>query len=259
MISKELENTLWEAIELYKNSSFISDDPIQIPHSFRNPRDIELSGFFTAIISWGQRKTIINNAKRMMELMDYSPYDFIVNGSTSDFKSLYQFKHRTFNGDDFIFLVNRIKKLLQDYNTLETIFFGSINEKPKILTVEDALNNFRRLIFSEGDNRTSKHIASPLKNSACKRLNMFLRWMVRKDEIDFGIWSAISPSNLLMPLDIHVINSTKRLDILPNLKSNWQGCNELTNVFKEIHPEDPVVFDFALFGLGVEKQGYKGS
>ena len=259
MISKELENTLWGAIELYKNSSFISDDPIQIPHSFTNPRDIELAAFFTAIISWGQRKTIIKNAKRMMELMDYSPYDFILNASIADHKSLRKFKHRTFNGDDFIFLISRLNNLLHEYKTLENIFFEPLRKQANILTVENALNNFRQLIFTSGENRTTKHIASPLKNSACKRLNMFLRWMIRKDEIDFGIWTAVSPSELLMPLDIHVINSTKKLNILPDLKSNWRGCNELTQVFKKIHPEDPIVFDFALFGLGVEKQGYKGS
>jgi len=259
MISKELEYTLWEAVQLYKNSSFISDDPIQIPHLFNNPRDIELAAFFTAIISWGQRKTIINNAKRMMEIMDYSPYDFILNSSPSEQQSITQFKHRTFNGEDFMFLIIRLRKLLKQHHTLENVFFNSIKKDSRILTVESALINFRHLIFSDGENRTTKHIASPLKNSACKRLNMFLRWMVRKDEIDFGVWKAISPSELLMPLDIHVVNSTKKLSILPNLKSNWHGCNELTQLFKNIYPEDPIIFDFALFGLGVEKQGCKGS
>ncbi len=258
MISKELEDTLWGAIEIFKKPSFINDDPIQIPHSFTNPRDIELSGFFTAIISWGQRKTIIKSAKQMMEFMDYSPYDFIINSSIHEKRYLSNFKHRTFNGEDFIFLINRLQNLLVEYGTLENIFFLKISKSTNKLSIEQALVNFRKLIFSEGETRTKKHIASPLKNSACKRLNMFLRWMIRNDQVDFGIWNAIPTSELLMPLDIHVINSTKRLEILPNLKSNWMGCQALTQVFKEIHPEDPVIFDFALFGLGVEKQGYNG-
>lgn len=251
-LDSRLTELLWDAAKFYNEPGFIENDPILIPHSFNNERDIELAGFFTALIAWGQRKTIISNSQEIMRRMDDSPYDFILNASEQDKRSLEGFVHRTFNEFDLIFLVNRLGELLIEHQTLERIFFVDPTS-----SVENALIQFRKTIFlgTEFTNRTQKHIATPEKNSACKRLNMYLRWMVRpNDGVDFGIWKTIKPSILKMPLDTHVIRVVHELGILNALKGNWQGCIELTEIFSQIHPEDPVFFDFALFGMGVNNR-----
>jgi len=253
-LDAHLIETLWEAASYYNEPGFIENDPIQIPHSFTDARDIEIAGFFTALISWGQRKTIINSAKNLFLRMDNAPYDFIVNSSIDDQKSLIAFSHRTFNDFDLILLVNQLKRLLIEDKTLENVFFEGGKQ---IKTVEMSLVNFHKKLFSttEPKCRTMKHIATPIKNSACKRLNMFLRWMVRPaDGVDFGIWNTVNPSVLKMPLDTHVIRVTEELGIMSKLKSDWKGCVDLTRIFQEIHPEDPVFFDFALFGIGVNNR-----
>jgi len=251
-IDSHLVETLWDAANFYNEPSFIENDPILIPHLFTNERDIELAGFFTAIIAWGQRKSIISNAKELLKRMDDSPYDFIVNSSEDEKQSLKGFVHRTFNDIDLIFLVNRLSVLLKEYSSLERIFFNDPS-----FSVESALIHFRNTIFlSDSESkRTEKHIATPEKNSACKRLNMYLRWMVRpNDGVDFGIWKSVNPSILKMPLDTHVIRVVHELGIMTQLKGDWKGCIGLTQIFSEIHPSDPVFFDFALFGMGVNNR-----
>ncbi len=252
IIDTRLLETLWDAAKFYNEPGFIENDPILIPHLFNDARDIELAGFFTALIAWGQRKTIISKAKELMLRMDNSPYEFILNSSQGDQKALMGFVHRTFNDVDLIFLVNRLGELLREYNSLENIFFIESTS-----TIEQTLIQFRRTMFANNldSNRTQKHIATPEKNSACKRLNMFLRWMVRpNDGVDFGIWKKINPSILKMPLDTHVIRVVQELGIISDLKGDWKGCLELTNIFSQIHPSDPVFFDFALFGMGVNNR-----
>lgn len=251
-LDSRLVETLWDAAKFYNEPRFIEDDPILIPHLFTNERDIELAGFFTALIAWGQRKTIISNAKELMRRMDNSPYEFILNATEGDRRSLDGFVHRTFNDVDLIFLVNRLGGLLKDSQTLENLFFYDSTQ-----TVEKALIDFRKKLFSNSSdsNRTLKHVATPEKNSACKRLNMYLRWMVRpNDGVDFGIWKSVNPSILKMPLDTHVIRVVQELDILSDLKGDWKGCLQLTDIFSQIHPFDPVFFDFALFGMGVNNR-----
>lgn len=251
-LDSRLVESLWDAANYYNEPGFIENDPILIPHSFSNERDIELAGFFTAIIAWGQRKSIIKNAKELLVRMDDSPYDFILNSTEDDQKSLRGFVHRTFNDVDLIFLVNRLGQLLKESRSLEHVFF-----KDPSYSVESALINFRENIFSSEfeSKRTEKHIATPQKNSACKRLNMYLRWMIRpNDGVDFGIWKTVDPSILKMPLDTHVIRVVHELGIMHQLKGDWKGCLSLTEIFSEIHPSDPVFFDFALFGLGVNNR-----
>lgn len=251
-LDSRLIESLWEAAHFYNEPGFIENDPILVPHLFKNERDIELAGFFTALIAWGQRKSIISKSRELLIRMDDSPYDFILNATEDDQKSLKGFIHRTFNDDDLIFLVKRLACLLRENETLEKIFFVSSDT-----SVEEALIQFKKKIFSDisSPNRTQKHIASPEKQSACKRLNMFFRWMVRpNDGVDFGIWKTVQPSILKMPLDTHVIRVVHELNIIRNLKGNWKGCLRLTDIFSNIHPNDPVFFDFALFGMGVNNR-----
>jgi len=250
MIDNKTVNLLWTYVEKYNHVDFIENDPISIPYRYKNARDIEISAFFTALISWGQRKTIIKNATHLMELFDDRPYEFVLNASNSELKTAAKFVHRTFNGDDLLFLIERLRIHLKDAESLESLFFGKENSP----SVQSGLERFYALIFAENaTHRTKKHISTPTKKSACKKLNMFLRWMVRNDGIvDFGIWQNIHPSELKIPLDTHVIRISNMLEITPNLKSNWQDCLLLTSQLAEIHPNDPVIFDYALFGMGVD-------
>lgn len=250
MNTHDLKDFLNEKVELYNNPKFIETDPIQVPHAFTKKEDIEISGFLTATIAWGNRKSIINNAKRMMELLDHAPFDFIINHSQSDLEALIPFVHRTFNGEDFIQFIKSLNHIYTNYNGLENVF--STNTLSKNL--QFSIHKFKSIFF-EIDHlpRTQKHISDPLKNSAAKRINMFLRWMVRQDHagVDFGIWKSISPSLLSCPLDVHSGNVARKLGLLTRKQNDAKALTELDHHLRELDPTDPVKYDFALFGLGV--------
>ncbi|MDQ6755483.1 MAG: TIGR02757 family protein [Bacteroidota bacterium] len=242
-------------VEEYNQPSFIQSDPICIPHLFSKKQDIEIAGFFAAIFAWGNRKTIINKSKELMQLMDYAPHQFITQHKEDDLKNFIEFKHRTFNTTDLLYFLKFLKHHYTKNKSLESAFFNyKLSGQPNSI-VEDALNYFCNYFFSLYDApvRTYKHIASPLKNSTCKRLNMFLRWMIRKDDkgVDFGIWKKISPSELICPVDVHVARVAKHFNLLNRNITDWKAALELTDNLRTLDKNDPVKYDFALFGLGV--------
>lgn len=241
--------------ELYHRPDFIAKDPILLPHKFSKKEDIEIIGFFVALIAWGQRVSIIKSGERLIELFHQSPYDFIVNHKDKDLKQCLTFVHRTFNGDDLLSLIAYLKYLYTEKKGLEGAFAEGLTKNHK--TVETALIGFREG-FEKSEfalHRTLKHIASPAKGSACKRLNMYLRWMVRQDSkgIDFGIWKSISPAQLICPLDVHVLNQAAALGLIKEGKGDWKTAVELSNKLRKYDPKDPVKYDFALFGKGVNE------
>lgn len=237
----------------YNQLSFITADPISIPHQFSKKQDIEIAAFFTATIAWGQRKTIITNASRLMEWMDNAPHDFILNHQEKDLKRFLDFKHRTFNATDTLYFIEFFKNYYSKNESLETAFSQHLNKKAA--TTENAIAGFHELFFSLEDfpHRTKKHVATPIRKSTCKRINMFLRWMVRKDKsgVDFGIWSNIKPSQLLIPLDVHVDRVARNLGLIYRAQTDWETVLELTENLQSFDAKDPVKYDFALFGMGV--------
>ncbi len=253
-----LKDFLDEKVLLYNRPDFIADDPICIPHSFSKKQDIEISGFFAATFAWGIRKTIINKSRELMKLMDDAPYEFIMGHSKKELVPLLKFKHRTFNTTDLMYYIDFFKWYYSENTSLEDAFSRYINKKSN--NTEAALIGFHDLFFSlkEFPERTKKHIATPARNSSCKRINMYLRWMVRKDNagVDFGIWKKIKPSQLLCPEDVHVGRVARKLGLLERSQSDWKATLKLTENLKKLDPNDPVKYDFALFGLGVmEKFG----
>jgi uncharacterized protein (TIGR02757 family) len=252
-MKNDLQIFLNSKVDLYNQPSFIQNDPISIPHLFTKKQDIEIAGFFAAIFSWGNRTTIISKSKELLQLMDNAPYDFCMNRDYGRLKRLTGFKHRTFNATDLLYFVEFLNFHYSKHDSLETAFTMGMNKKDK--TVESGLNGFYHYFFSLPDipERTRKHIASPEKNSSCKRLNMFLRWMVRSDDkgVDFGIWKNISPTRLICPVDVHVARVAQQLQILHHTKTNWQTALELTAYLRTLDMADPVKYDFALFGTGV--------
>ena len=247
------ENNLIEflnaKVELYNQPSFIEDDPICIPHSFNKKQDIEIAGFFAAMFAWGNRTTIIQKSKELMQLMDNAPHDFCLNHSPKELKDLIHFKHRTFNTTDLLYFIEFFKYHYSKYKSLETAF--SLHGQ----TAQEMLVGFHNYFFSleHTPSRTKKHIATPERKSSCKRLNMFLRWMVRQDDkgVDFGVWKNISPSQLICPIDLHVARVARRFNILERKQTDWQAALELTEYLRTLDKNDPVKYDFALFGLGV--------
>lgn len=236
----------------YNNYQFVSEDPISIPHRFSRLQDIEISGFFAAIFSWGRRSTIIRNSNKLLQMMDNAPYDFILHHQEKDLKPFLSFSHRTFNATDLLFFIGALHDYYNTFVSLEFAFSAHILEQDK--DVKNALIGFQEIIFAGPHPvRTRKHLSSPARNSACKRLNMFLRWMVRSDlqGVDFGLWNNISPSQLIIPMDIHVSRVARRLELIEKETVNWTNAVNLTNELREFDPEDPVKYDFALFGLGV--------
>ena len=251
-----LKEFLERKVEEYNQPSFISTDPISIPHLFTKKQDIEIAGFFSSIFAWGNRTTIIQKSKELMLLMDMAPYQFCLHHNNSDLKRLMAFKHRTFNITDLLYFVEFFKQHYSNHNSLENAFSRWINKDDR--NTRNALNGFYEYFFSLGDAplRTHKHIATPQKNSTCKRLNMFLRWMVRKDKkgVDFGIWENISPAQLVCPIDLHVARVAKHFNLLQRKQIDWLSALELTDYLRKLDKHDPVKYDFALFGLGaVEK------
>ncbi len=253
MISNELKKILEEKVSEYNSYEFIKDDPISLPHRFSKLQDIEIIGFWTAVLSWGRRSQIIKSGEKLLEFMDNSPYDFILNHEEKDRKSFLNFKHRTFQPDDAIYFLEWLQWYYKNNNSLETAFSSHL--KKGDAHVGPALEGFHKLFFSlpEALSRTKKHIPTPERKSSCKRLNMFLRWMVRNDNkgVDFGLWNKIRPSQLLIPLDVHVERVARKLALLQREKSDWQAVLELTDNLKKFDKKDPVKYDFALFGLGI--------
>ncbi|GAB4282500.1 MAG: TIGR02757 family protein [Marinilabiliales bacterium] len=248
----DIKQWLDEKVIQYNRPEFIKNDPIQIPHNYKRKEDIEISGFLTAIISWGQRKTIINNALKLMHLMDDMPYDFVMYSSDYELKKLKNFVHRTFQGVDCVFFIKSLKNIYLEFGSIENVFAIEIK---KGNSVKNAIERFRDVFFSlPHEKRTEKHLPNISKGAAAKRINMFLRWMVRKDNagVDFGIWETISPSMLYLPLDVHSANVSRQIGLLNRTQNDWKAVEEVTAVLKKMDPEDPVKYDFALFGAGVE-------
>jgi uncharacterized protein (TIGR02757 family) len=242
----------------YNQLRFIANDPICIPHQYTVKQDIEIAAFFAAILAWGQRKTIINKCNELFARMDHAPYDFIRDHGDADLKRLLGFKHRTFNDTDLLYFVAFFNWHYSSSESLETAFLPPRLSSITNFSAEQALNHFRAYFFSLPDfpHRTKKHISSPLQKSTCKRLNMFLRWMVRKDNcgVDFGIWNIIKPADLICPCDVHVDRVSRKLGLISRKQTDWLTAIELTERLKEMDPIDPVRYDFALFGLGVEEK-----
>ena len=236
-------------VEQYNQPNFIVKDPISIPHLFTKKQDIEIAAFFASIFAWGNRTIIINKSKALMQLFEMQPYQFITQHSPKDLKALLQFKHRTFNATDLLYFIEFLNYHYSKHKSLEAAFTQYGN------TVEAMLTGFHNYFFSLNDvpARTKKHIATPQKKSNAKRLNMFLRWMVRNDNkgVDFGLWKNISPSQLIIPIDVHVARDAKYFNLLSRQQIDWQAAVELTNILKTFDAKDPVKYDFALFGLGV--------
>ena len=247
--NNELKEFLDSKYVQYNQKKFIESDPIQVPHNFTSKEDIEISSFLTATIAWGQRKTIIKNSFKMMNLLDNSPYDYIINSSEKEIDKL-NIKHRTFNEIDFRYFIKRLKYIYKEYGNLENIFFENVKNN----TLHNSIHNFKSLFFKNNfPLRTTKHISDPYKGSACKRINMFLRWMVRKDSngVDFGIWNKISPSYLSCPLDVHSGRVARKLGILNRTQNDHKAVLELDKKLRILDSNDPVKYDFSLFGLGV--------
>ncbi|WP_026899416.1 TIGR02757 family protein [Daejeonella oryzae] len=294
-MSDNLKSFLDSKVEQYNRPEFIKNDPIVIPHLFSVQQDIEIMGFFAAMLAWGTRKTIISKCAELIQRMDSAPYDFILNHQDSDLQNLLDFKHRTFNDTDLLYFVSFLEHHYNQFDSLEDAFLPPALrvEKPPALreefreenmqnpvsniyssspcyaaelsglpitepSAEIFLNYFREYFFSLPDvpERTKKHISAPLQKSACKRLNMFLRWMVRHDDcgVDFGIWKTIKPSQLICPTDVHVERVARKLKLIERKQVDWKMAVELTGHLREFDPLDPVKYDFALFGLGIEEK-----
>ena len=250
MTKAELKEFLDEKVSYYNHPRFVESDPIQIPHRFHIKEDIEVSGFLTASIAWGNRKSIITNANKMMTLMGESPYDFIINHKIEQLESLLPFVHRTFNGYDFIQFIKSLQHIYQQHQGIESFFKNHITED----STQPAIARFKEAFFeNEHLARTQKHISNPERGSAAKRINMYLRWMVRKDNsgVDFGIWDTISPSILSCPLDVHSGRVARKLGLLSSKQNNAKALLELDKALRKLDSNDPVKYDFALFGLGV--------
>lgn len=246
----ELKLFLDYKVEQYNAPEFIKTDPVQIPHQFSKKEDIEIAGFLTATIAWGNRKSILNNASNLMELLEHSPFDFVMNHSETDLISLENFVHRTFNGTDLQYFVQSLRNIYLEHGGLEAVFTKYAEAK----SLQMSIHQFKQLFFELTHlSRTQKHVSDPLKNSAAKRINMFLRWMIRNDAagVDFGIWKSLSPAQLSCPLDVHSGNTARKLGLLKRKQNDGKALVELDNSLRKLDPIDPVKYDFALFGLGV--------
>ncbi len=272
-----LKSFLDSKVAQYNRPDFITNDPVSIPHLFTKQQDIEIMALWAAVLAWGQRVTIINKCNELIKLMDGAPYDFITNHQEVDLKKLLHFKHRTFNDVDTLYFISFFRYHYERHESLESAFIpaetpitpivilsgsegsakSDVNENAAAEPIEKYLNHFRSYFFSLPDypHRTKKHISSPLQKSTCKRLNMFLRWMVREDNcgVDFGIWNHIKPSELICPCDLHVDRVARKLNLITRKQTDWQTAVELTQRLREFDPADPVKYDFALFALGIEE------
>lgn len=245
-------NKLNELAEFYNSPSFIESDPIAIPHEFSQKEDIEIAGFLSATLAWGNRKSIQKSARCLINLMNNSPFDFVINHQDSDLKIMESFVHRTFNGSDAIFFMSSLQNIYRKHYGLEALFTNGFMQSKSIY---GALNLFRNVFLEIPHlSRSEKHISSPLTGSAAKRLNMFLRWMVRRDNrgVDFGIWNSIPMSGLMLPLDVHTGRVARELGFITRNSNDWKAVEEVMRSLRQFDATDPVKFDFALFGLSVE-------
>lgn len=252
---RQIKKLLDEKVKTFNCTGFIHNDPVSIPHLFSKKQDIEIAGFFASIFAWGNRTTIINKSRELVQLMNMQPYEFVLHYGKKEMVRLHQFKHRTFCFDDLLFFIDFFHRHYTQHESLETAFSQWM--QPGDETVENALNGFRNYFFyAEHLKRTEKHIASPKQKSACKRINMFLRWMVREDScgVDFGLWKNIKPAQLVCPLDLHVSNVARHLGLLQRKPDDWSSALELTGALRRFDPHDPVKYDFALFGMGVNEK-----
>ncbi len=251
---ENLKAFLDSKVAQYNRPEFIPNDPVVIPHLFSRKQDIEIMGLWAAVLAWGQRVTIINKCRELITLMDGSPYDFIMNHEEPDLKKLLHFKHRTFNDIDTLYFIAFFRQHYSNFDSLESAFIPTNGDYSAV----NGLDGFRNYFFSLPDfpHRTKKHISSPSQKSSCKRLNMFLRWMVREDNcgVDFGIWKNIKPADLICPCDLHVDRVARKLNLITRKQTDWQTAVELTDRLIEFDPTDPVKYDFALFGLGIEEK-----
>ncbi len=246
----ELKAFLEEKTELYNRPDFIHGDPISIPHAYSLKEDIEIAGFFAATLAWGKRETIVRNAGRLMRLLGNSPYDFVMSHRTDDLKKLDNFAHRTFQPADAKFFIKALRKVYQRHASLEEIFSSAATAE----SVIPGIIHFHQTFFSISHPvRTRKHVSNPAKGSPAKRINMFLRWMVRNDKrgVDFGIWNKLSPAQLSCPLDLHTGNVARKLGLITVRQNNLKALKELDTALRKMDPHDPVKYDFALFGLGI--------
>lgn len=249
MNQKELKEFLDEKADLYNHKKFIESDPLQIPHQFQTKEDIEIAAFLTATISWGNRKSIITNATKMMALMDHNPHDFLMNHSATDLVPFKDFVHRTFNGEDFIYFIKALHHIYTYHGGLEKVFSQKVQTK----FLDTSIHYFKSVFFElPHPKRTEKHVSDPLKNSAAKRLHMFLRWMVRPNTtgVDLGIWTTIQPAQLSCPLDVHTGNVGRKLKLIKRKQNDGKALRELDIALRKLDPNDPAKYDFALFGLG---------
>lgn len=236
----------------FNQPGFIENDPVSIPHAFKKKQDIEIAGLFAAVLAWGQRKTIIRKCGELMAMMDNDPHNFILNHKPKDLKVLQDFKHRTFNTTDTLYFIEALKFIYTHQKSLEESFYVAGED-----TIEKGLVQFHNQFFSLEDHphRTKKHLPTPTRKSTCKRICMYLRWMVRNDKngVDFGIWKKIKPSQLICPCDLHVDRVARKLKLIRRKQTDWQTALELTENLRRLDPTDPVRYDFALFGLGIEE------
>lgn len=246
---------LEEFYERYNQPGFVSNDPVSVPHRFSSRQDIEIAGFFAAILGWGQRVTIINKCNDLLNRMDNAPHEFVLKKNERDLRKLETFIHRTFNGTDLLYFVEFLGNFYADHDSLEDAFLDDGKDDSGSPAYR-SLASFNRRFFSlpHIPVRTRKHVASPARNASCKRLNMYLRWMVRLDRrgVDFGIWTKLRPADLMCPLDVHVERSSRMLGLLTRKQRDWKAVEELTSGLRLLDPDDPVKYDFALFGMGLE-------
>ncbi len=246
-----VKQILDEKVEQYNRVQFIEPDPISIPHKFSNQCDIEISAYLTSIISWGRRPAILKSANRLMEIMDFEPYDFVMNAGKSGLRKIENFVYRTFNSDDCLFAVEALRQLYSNFGTMEEV---ANKYYPDNLSIKDVIQGIRaELLKTPHLKRSEKHFANPANGAAAKRTNMFLRWMIRKDDkgVDFGLWKSIPASALMIPLDVHSGNTARAFGLLERKQDDWRAVEELTRKLKEFDSIDPVKYDFALFGAGV--------
>lgn len=247
-----LKEFLEEKFHLYNNRNFIESDPISIPHQFSKKQDIEIAGLLAATIAWGNRKSIIANANKLVQWMDHVPHEFVLHATTKNLKPFEKFVHRTFNGLDCVFFLRSLQNIYRKYDSLEPVFAKGIQKSD--IDVKNALIHFREEFFKTDHlKRSEKHVSDPARKSSAKRLCMYLRWMVRRDKagVDFGVWKKIAPSLLCLPLDVHTGNVSRSLGILKRKQNDWRAVEEVTAQLRKFDPRDPVKYDLALFGLGV--------
>jgi uncharacterized protein (TIGR02757 family) len=247
---KNLKEFLDEKVEEFNRCNFIESDPIQVPKQFSKKENIEIAGFLTATISWGNRPAIIKNATRLMALLENEPYEFILSASEEELSRLQNFVHRTFNGNDCIYFIRSLRNIYKNHGGLQTVFETEFQRERNI---KSALSNFHKVFFELEGERTRKHVSNVEKGASAKRLNMYLRWLVRKDKagVDFGLWDGIPISELMLPLDVHTGNVGRKLDLLKRKSNDWKAVEEITRSLRKFDSNDPVKYDFALFGLGV--------